>query len=244
MKKRYGKIIEILRHRNLIFRVFLFSLALLPLFYFRDFYQHFYIYFTGNILTDIITQEWHIVILSISAFMLFLIPLSFRRKVNWTEYGLVSVFFISLFVEMYGIPLTILFASKYFFTGNANLPNNIIEFNFLGVDFGMDLAMVYGTILITLGITLIIAGWITLYKNAKKKSLVTCGIYSYSRHPQYFGFILIVIGWFFGWPTIVTLVFTPIMIYKYIEVCKKEEKEFLTKFNEYLNYKKTVPLFI
>ena len=229
---------------NFIIRMIVLFLVLLPLFYFNDFYFHFYAYLTGNILTNIITQQWHIVVLSILLFLAFLIPLSFRRKANWTEQGLVGAFFISLFIEMYGVPLTILFASKYFFNSAINLPKDIIHFNFLGVDFGMDLAMTYAAILMILGALLIMFGWITLYKNIKQNKFVQSGIYSYSRHPQYLGFILIIFGWFIGWPTILTIIFTPILIYKYITVCITEEKEILKSNPEYKKYREYVPFFI
>jgi len=215
-----------------------------PIVFFRDFYKHFYVYLTGNIITNLITQQWHIVVLSILLFVAFLVPLSFRRKANWAERGLVTAFFISLFIEMYGIPLTILFASKYFITTNVNAPDHLIKFNFLGVCIGMTMAMSYGALLIIIGALLVIIGWITLYRNVKKKGLVTNGIYRYSRHPQYLGFILVIIGWFIGWPTILTLVFTPILIYRYIRLCKTEEYEIQNKFPEYKDYKTSVSLFI
>lgn len=145
---------------------------------------------------------------------------------------------------MYGIPLTILFASKYFFTPGTQLPPNIVSFYFLGVGFGMDIGMTYGAILMLIGMFIIIVGWIKLYRSTKKDGLVTDGIYAYSRHPQYLGFILIVLGWFFGWPTIITVVLAPILLYYYIKVCKTEEKEMEKEFPEYNDYKKNVPLFI
>ncbi|WP_414470049.1 methyltransferase family protein [Methanobacterium sp. ACI-7] len=176
--------------------------------------------------------------------MAFLIPLSYRRKANWIEYSLVSAFFVSLFIEMYGIPLTVLFASKYFFTPGTQLPPNIISFYFLGVGFGMDVAMTYGAILMLIGMFIIIIGWIKLYKSTKKDGLVTDGIYAYSRHPQYLGFIFIILGWLFGWPTIITVILAPILIYKYIRVCRAEEEDVSKEFPEYNKYKKDVPLFI
>ena len=96
--------------KNLLIRILLILLILIPIVFFQDFYKHFYVYLTGNIITNVITQQWHIVVLSILLFVAFLIPLSFKRKANWVEYGLVSAFFVSLFIEMYGIPLTILFS--------------------------------------------------------------------------------------------------------------------------------------
>ncbi|MCH8741413.1 DUF1295 domain-containing protein [Patescibacteria group bacterium] len=243
-RKTFKKLEEIMIHKNFPLRLLFFIVATIPLLYINDFYHHFYVYLTGNIISQIFIQQWHLVVFSILLFVAFLIPLSFRRKTNWMEYGLVSAFFISLFVEMYGFPLTIFLASKYFFVAGVNLPNQIIQFKIFGIGFGMDLAMSYGTVLITIGTFFIITGWLTLYRNIKKDRFVTNGIYSLSRHPQYFGFILIVVGWFIGWPTILTLVMAPVLIWKYIRVSQTEEKELLKKVPEYQGYKIKTPFFI
>jgi protein-S-isoprenylcysteine O-methyltransferase Ste14 len=108
----------------------------------------------------------------------------------------------------------------------------------------MDAAMAYGLVLMVVGGLLILLGWLTLYKNIKKTGLVTQGIYSCSRHPQYLGFILIVLGWFFGWPTILTLAFTPILVYKYLKVCLEEEKEMEKGFPEYKKYRARTPFLV
>ncbi|MEE9152378.1 MAG: isoprenylcysteine carboxylmethyltransferase family protein [Thermoplasmata archaeon] len=238
-----GNLIRMIKNRNFPFRIMLVILIIIPIVFVNDFYIHIYYHFSGTLLSDTIKQQWHIVILNIVMFLSFLMPLSFRRKINWKEYGLVTAFFVSLFIEMYGIPLTIFFASEYFSGSGVELPNTVIAFRFLGVDIGMTLAMIYGTILMLMGMSLIIIGWFTLYKNLQKNEIVTKGIYSYSRHPQYFGFILIVIGWLVGWPTILTVIFAPILVYMYVRVCKIEEKE-LSEIEEYEKYKKKVPFFL
>ena len=219
------------------------SLILIPIIFFTDFYIHIYSHFTGTILTTVISHQWHIVIINIAMFITFLIPLSFRRKINWKEYGLVTAFFVSLFVEMYGIPLTILFVSKSINNSYVELPNVVYEFEFLGVEIAMDMAMLYASILMVIGTLFILVAWITLYKKIKHEELVTSGIYSYSRHPQYFGFILIIIGWLVGWPTILTIIFAIILIFMYVRVCKIEEKE-LSHIKKYKEYKERVPFFI
>lgn len=227
-----------------IVRIIFLLLALLPLLYWQEFYQHFYVYLTGTVISEIITREWKIVFISIAVFVAFLIPLSFRRRANWMEFGLVTAFFVSLFVEMYGIPFTILFASRYFYTSNFELPENVINFTLFGVSFGMDLPMFYGAILMCIGGLIIAIAWITLYLEIKKNSFVKKGIYHYSRHPQYLGFILIILGWFIGWPTIITVLFSPILIYKYIKVCLTEEKEMILQYPNYQDYKRKTPFFI
>ncbi|MFC1768981.1 methyltransferase family protein [Nanoarchaeota archaeon] len=103
--------------------------------------------------------------------------------------------------------------------------------------------MAYGGLLMIIGSLLITVGWITLYFFIKKRALVTEGIYAYSRHPQYIGFILIILGWFIGWPTHLTLILTPILVYKYVKVCIVEDKE-ITNIGGYQDYKNSVPSFI
>ncbi len=230
--------------KNLYFRIFILIFFLIPLFFFQDFYIHFYAYLSSNVITEVVTSQWAVVLFFIILFLVFLIPLSYRRKAAWVEYSLVVAFFISLFVEMYGIPLTILLASKYFFVPGTQLPPNVLNISFMGVGLGLDMAMVYGSVMIIMGMTLIILGWVTLYRNTKKEGLVTSGIYNYSRHPQYLGFILIILGWFFGWPTPLTLIFAPILIYKYVTVCRKEEIEVKKEHPEYDNYRSNVPFMI
>jgi len=237
------KLGEIITHRNFPFRIFVLLLLFIPIVFWGDFSIHIYSHFTGTILPHVITRQWHIVLLNIIMFVTFLIPLSFRRKINWKEYGLVTAFFVSLFIEMYGIPLTIFFVSKSLYGSNVEIANTIFDFTFLGVNIAMDLAMLYATILMLIGTVCILVAWVTLYKKIKTEELVTTGIYSYSRHPQYFGFILIILGWFVGWPTILTAIFAPILIYKYVKVCMVEEKE-LRHIKKYQKYKGQVPFFI
>ena len=237
------KLMKIITQKNLPFRLSLLLLLFVPIVFWKDFSIHIYTHFTGAILPHVITQQWHIVLLNIIMFVTFLIPLSFRRKIDWKEYGLVTAFFVSLFIEMYGIPLTIFFVSKSLYGSTVATAKIVYDFTFLGVNIAMDLAMLYATILMIIGTAFILVAWVTLYKKIKTEKLVTTGIYSFSRHPQYFGFILIILGWFIGWPTILTAIFTPILLYKYIKVCTIEGKD-LSKNTKYQKYKEKVPFFI
>jgi len=233
-----------LKKKNLPLRLMVIVLSIIPIIFWEDFYIQFRTHFTGTLLDITIKDQWLLVVLNIVLFLSFLLPLSFRRKINWKEYGLITAFFISLFVEMYGIPLTVFFASEYISGSSApEAPNSVFNFEFLGVDIGMSLGMVYGTILMTIGMILIIIGWVTLYKNIQEDEIVTKGIYSMSRHPQYLGFILIVIGWLAGWPTILTVIFAPILVFMYVRVSKKEEEE-LSENEAYEEYKKGVSFLI
>jgi protein-S-isoprenylcysteine O-methyltransferase Ste14 len=234
---------DIIMNKNLPIRLMLVFLILVPFLYLQDFYVHIHAHFSGSVLPNVITQQWHIVIINILLFISFLIPLSFRRKIDWKEYGLITAFFVSLFVEMYGIPLTVFFAAEAFGAGGTEVPNQVIQFNFLGVNIAMSHAMVYATVLMLIGMVLIIIGWVTLYKNIEEDKIVDKGIYSYSRHPQYLGFILMVIGWLVGWPTILTVILGPILIFIYVRVSVIEEREFQGN-EDYLEYKKKVAFFL
>jgi protein-S-isoprenylcysteine O-methyltransferase Ste14 len=220
--------------------VLIFLIASIIIFH-LEFLEQFQSYLTGK--ASIISWEWQIVILNISLFLLLLLPLSFRRKANWWEYWLVTGFFVSLFIEMYGFPLTIYFVSKYT-TAFVKCAEKVVNFKLLWVWFGMEVAMVYTSIFIAIGTALIIVWWVTLYRNSKKSEVVYTWIYKYSRHPQYLWFILIVFWWFIDWPTLITIIFAPVLIYKYISVCKTEEKEILKKYPDYQKYIDEVPMFI
>jgi len=224
---------------RILLLIFFLSILIFPV----QVYEHFYVHFTGSIESTLIKGQWLIVVLNILAFTAFLIPLTFRRKANWKEYGLVAAFFISLFVEMYGIPFVILFASRTIQPpGGIELETPHVV-RFLGTEFAFTVPMIYGSIMMIIGTILIFVGWITLYRNIKKEDLVTTGIYSISRHPQYLGFILVIVGWMLGWPTLLTVIFAPILIIMYIRVCRKEEQE-MGEDHDYISYKKKVPFLI
>jgi protein-S-isoprenylcysteine O-methyltransferase Ste14 len=236
-----------MKNKNKILRIILIILALVPFFYWQEFYLHFYTYLTGTIINSIVINQWQVVLASIVVFSLFLIPLTYKKRAKWVDYSLGIAFFVSLFVEMYGIPLTVLFASKYLFVPGAKLPPNVFEFNLLGAGLAMDHAMVYATVLMVLGMLLIIIGWYSLYNQVKKSGakFASTGIYRYSRNPQYLGFIILIIGWFIGWPTILTVIFSPILIFKYYRAGIIEEREMLEIYGEeYKKYQNKTPFLL
>jgi protein-S-isoprenylcysteine O-methyltransferase Ste14 len=68
--------------------------------------------------------------------------------------------------------------------------------------------------------------------------------YGYIRHPQYTGFILIMLGFLFQWPTLVTLIMFPILVAMYVILARREEREVLTEFGaEYRRYMASTPAF-
>src|SRR3989337_477524 len=95
----------------MLLRWLLLSFLMIPLIFFNEFLAHFSSHLSGSVVSVVVEREWGLVFINILLFLSFLIPLSFRRRAKWWEHGLVVAFFVSLFFEMYGIPLTIMLAS-------------------------------------------------------------------------------------------------------------------------------------
>jgi len=75
--------------------------------------------------------------------------------------------------------------------------------------------------------------------------IITTGIYSRIRHPQYLGAMLSHIGITFLVSGFYSLVVTPLVIVINWILCWKEERELVREFGEqYQNYQGTVPMFI
>ena len=79
----------------------------------------------------------------------------------------------------------------------------------------------------------------------RTETIVTTGVYSIIRHPQYFGGLLAHVGISFllsGW---YSLLATPLMVVLVYLISKKEEKELVKEFGkEYKDYKKKAPMLI
>jgi protein-S-isoprenylcysteine O-methyltransferase Ste14 len=74
--------------------------------------------------------------------------------------------------------------------------------------------------------------------------IITTGVYSRIRHPQYLGAMLSHIGITFLVSGFYSLLVTPLVIVINSLLCWKEEKELLREFGDaYLQYKKQVPMF-
>src|SRR5262245_53070162 len=80
------------------------------------------------------------------------------------------------------------------------------------------------------GFILLSASWKVLYEAQKTQTLATTGPYAHARHPQYVGFILIMLGFLFQWPTLITLIMFPILVMMYVKLARREEKEVLAEF--------------
>jgi protein-S-isoprenylcysteine O-methyltransferase Ste14 len=72
------------------------------------------------------------------------------------------------------------------------------------------------------------------------------GPYSYVRHPQYVGFILVMLSFLVQWPTILTRAMFPTLIVVCVKFTRGEERETLAAFGDACRYKymEEVPGFI
>jgi protein-S-isoprenylcysteine O-methyltransferase Ste14 len=72
--------------------------------------------------------------------------------------------------------------------------------------------------------------------------IVTTGVYSIVRHPQYLGGLLANIGFSFLWSGLYSLLSTPVVVAVVYFISRKEETELTKEFGqEYLDYKKRTP---
>jgi|TARA_R110000787_G_scaffold248717_5_gene354309 methanethiol S-methyltransferase len=196
---------------------------------------------------------WGLVVVNAAVFILF--AYSFfkpRTTRDWRSFSAFSAFLVALFVEMYGFPLTLYVLSGWL---QSHYPN----IDWFSHDAGHLLEMLFGWranphagpfhimsfILIGGGFILISTGWKALYDAQKVHELATQGIYSYVRHPQYIGFILVMFGFLLQWPTILTLAMFPVLVVMYLRLARTEEREALAEFDDaYRRYAKTVPPFV
>ena len=79
----------------------------------------------------------------------------------------------------------------------------------------------------------------------RAERIVTTGVYSSVRHPQYFGGLLAHIGFSFLFSGMYSLLVTPLVIAVVYIISWKEEKELIKEFcQEYEDYKSRVPMLI
>ena len=175
-----------------------------------------------------------------------------RTQRDWRSFGAFSAFLVALFTEMYGFPLTIYFLSGW-------LQSHYPEVNWLSHDAGHLLEMMFGwrvhplwgpfhvlsMIFIGVGFWLLAASWRILHAAQREKTLANSGPYATVRHPQYTAFILIMFGFLLQWPTLLTLLMFPFLVYMYIRLARSEEREVSQELGDrYAQYAAVTPAFI
>ena len=196
---------------------------------------------------------WSLVIINSAVFIIF--AFSFTKPQtprDWRSFGAFAAFIVALFSEMYGFPLTIYLLSGW-------LGSHYPGVDFLSHDAGHLLEVLFGwranphfgpfhllsTVFIFGGFILLSAAWKVLYQAQRKHGLATTGPYAKVRHPQYDAFVLIMFGFLLQWPTILTLLMFPVLVWMYMRLARTEERDTEAHFGErWREYAARTPRFI
>ena len=195
---------------------------------------------------------WLLVVINSAVFIIF--AFSFFKphsKRDWRSFGAFSAFIVALFTEMYGFPLTIFVLSGW-------LQSTLPEVDWFAHDSGHLPEMMFGWganphfgplhllsfVFIGGGFWLISVAWHHLWAAQLQGKLAVTGPYARIRHPQYTGFILILLGFLLQWPTILTLAMFPVLVWMYVRLARSEEADSRNAFGQaYESYAKSVPAF-
>ena len=196
---------------------------------------------------------WSLVLINSVVFIVFAFSF-FKPQTarDWRSFGAFSAFLVALFTEMYGFPLTIYLLSGW-------LQSRYPGVDWLSHDAGHFLEELFGWranphfgpfhllsfLFIGGGFTLLARAWNVLYAAQRDHTLATTGPYARIRHPQYVAFILIMLGFLFQWPTLLTLAMFPILVWMYVRLARREEHEVRAEFGAaYARYAESTPAFV
>jgi protein-S-isoprenylcysteine O-methyltransferase Ste14 len=196
---------------------------------------------------------WWLVIINSLIFIIF--AFSFTKPRNprdWRSFGAFSAFVVAFFTEMYGFPLTLYLLSGWLQTRFPGI--NIFShdaghlwWTLLGWkgDPHWNPIHILSSVLIFGGLIYLGRAWEVLYKAQRSHTLAISGPYATIRHPQYVGFITIMVGFLLQWPTLITLLMFPILVTMYIRLAHQEERDALAEFGEqYARYAAATPAFL
>lgn len=196
---------------------------------------------------------WSLVIINSLVFIIF--AFSFTKPKtprDWRSFSAFSGFIVALFAEMYGFPLTIYLMSGWLQTRYAGVDiisheSGHLWHTLLGWkgDPHTDPLHLLSFVFIGGGFALLASAWKVLYQAQREHKLATTGTYARIRHPQYVAFVFILFGFLLQWPTLLTLLMFPILVWMYVKLARNEEKDALVMFgDEYQRYFDNTPAFI
>ncbi len=193
---------------------------------------------------------WTLVFLNSAIFLMFAFSFFKPRSArDWRTFG---AFIVALFVEMYGFPLTLYVMSGWLQTRFPNL--DLLSHNsghlwstLLGEkgDPHFGPLHIASYVLLGMGFYLLSSAWHVLFQAQRSHTLATTGPYARIRHPQYVAFALILLGFLLQWPTLLTLLMFPILLFMYGRLAITEEAQMRVQFGEvFERYAQSVPRFI
>lgn len=196
---------------------------------------------------------WTVVAVNTIFFILFAVSfIKPRTQTDWRAMGSFSAFIVAMFTEMYGFPFTIYLLSGWIgekfpavnlFTHN----NGHLWQTLLGLEGDPHMHPIHlaADLFIIIGMLIVAWAWKKLYTAQKNHTLAVTGPYAFIRHPQYTGFLMVMTGFLLMWPTLLTLVMYPVLIWIYIRLAKTEETLVRKDFGKiYDAYAEKIPAFI
>jgi protein-S-isoprenylcysteine O-methyltransferase Ste14 len=199
---------------------------------------------------------WSLVIINSLVFIIFAFSFAGPKGGrDWRSFGAFSAFLVALFTEMYGFPLTIYLLSGWLSSAFPDVDiyshdaGHLVE-TLAAATFGWDIDPHTGPfhilsyLLIFAGFVLLAKSWGILYEAQRRGEIASSGPYAFVRHPQYAGFIAIMLGFLLQWPTLLTLAMFPVLVYMYARLAHREESEAIARFGvSYERYATQVPAF-
>jgi protein-S-isoprenylcysteine O-methyltransferase Ste14 len=196
---------------------------------------------------------WSLVIINSSVFIIFAYSFTKPRGLrDWRSFGAFSAFIVALFAEMYGVPFTIYLLSGWLerrYPGLDPLSHDTghLWWTLTGQHGNPHFGVLHiaSNLLIAGGFILLSAAWNVLYRAQRKHELASTGVYAYLRHPQYLGFIGIMFGFLLQWPTLLTVIMFPLLVWMYVRLAHLEEAEALREFGAaYERYAAVTPAWV
>lgn len=174
-----------------------------------------------------------------------------RTRRDWRVMGAYSAFIIALFTEMYGFPLTVYLLSGWLGAAfpalmpthaGGHLLNDLIGWT---GDPHFSPFHLASYALMGVGFLMLARAWPVVWQAQRAERLATSGLYARVRHPQYAGFVLVMIAFLVQWPTLLTLLMFPILVFAYRRLAMSEEREMQSRFGAaYDTYAAATPRFI
>lgn len=107
------------------------------------------------------------------------------------------------------------------------------------------LVIINSLVFIVFALMLLAAAWKVFWQAQREHQLATTGLYARIRHPQYVGFVAILLGFLLQWPTLLTLAMFPVLVGMYAWLARREEAEMEAEFGDaWLCYAARTPRFI